>query len=97
MKKVIFTIIKIFILIVIVAWMGLFVTDYFRAQNGEKPLVCLNERTVVSDGTKVEAGATYYSCTSFGYKYYTYTKSGESKTGFGPAFIKNDAEKELGI
>ena len=97
MKKVIFTIIKIFILIVIVAWMCLFVTDYFRAQNGEKPLVCLNERTVVSDGTKVEAGATYYSCTSFGYKYYTYTKSGESKTGFGPAFIKNDAEKELGI
>lgn len=97
MKKVIFTIIKIVILIVIVAWMGLFVTDYFRAQNGEKPLVCLNERTVVSDGTKVEAGATYYSCTSFGYKYYTYTKSGESKTGFGPAFIKNDAEKELGI
>ena len=75
----------------------MFVTDYFRAQNGEKPLVCLNEQTVVSDGTKVEAGATYYSCTSFGYKYYTYTKSGESKTGFGPSFIKNEAEKELGI
>lgn len=97
MKKIIGTIIKVLVLLIIVVWMVMFVTDYFRAQNGEKPLVCLNEQTVVSDGTKVEAGATYYSCTSFGYKYYTYTKSGESKTGFGPAFIKNEAEKELGI
>ena len=97
MKKIIGTIIKVLILLIVVVWMVMFVTDYFRAQNGEKPLVCLSEQTVVSDGTKVEAGATYYSCTSFGYKYYTYTKSGESKTGFGPSFIKNEAEKELGI
>lgn len=97
MKKVIFTVIKLIVLIVVVAWVGLFVYDYFQAQNGQKPLICLSEQNVVSDGTKVEAGATYYSCTSFGYKYYTYEKSGESKTGFGPAFIKNDAEKELGI
>ena len=97
MKKMIFTVVKVIIIIAIVAWMGLFITDYFRAQNGEKPLFCLNEKTVVSDGSKVEAGATCYICTSLGYKYYTYSKSGEAKTGFGPAFIKNDAEKELGL
>lgn len=97
MKKIVGTIIKVLVLLIVLVWMAIFVTDYFRAQNGEKPLVCLSEQTVVSDGTKVEAGATYYSCTSFGYKYYTYTTSGESKTGFGPAFIKNEAEKELGI
>ena len=34
MKKIIGTIIKVLVLLIIVVWMVMFVTDYFRAQNG---------------------------------------------------------------
>ncbi len=92
MKETIITIIKICIIILIVAWMVLFVYDYFRATNNTKPVVCLSETTITLDSGK------YYKCTSFGYKYYEYTANdGNSSFGFGAAFIKNDLEKDLGV
>lgn len=92
MKKILLTIIKILVIVLLITWMILFLVDYFRAKDGTKPLVCLNESTV-----EVDEG-TYYSCTSFGYKYFEYRlNAGGSKIGFGPSFIKNETEKELGL
>ena len=88
--KIIFNIIKIIIIIIVVAWIGLFITDYLRAQKSEKPLFCLNEQNAEING------GTYYSCTSFGYKFYKYENpDAESKIGFGPAFVENEYEKEM--
>lgn len=92
LKKTIIFILKIVIIVVIVAWIALFVFDYFRATNGTKPTICLKEETI-----EVENG-TYYRCTSFGYKYYEYVDIDQNTSyGFGAAFIKNDLEKELGV
>ncbi len=88
MKSKIVTILKIIFLIVLILWMIMFVTDYFRARDGQKPNICLNETT------KTNAKGTYYSCVSFGYKYYEYKEvTGQTTYGFGAAFIKNDIEK----
>lgn len=92
LKKTIIFILKIVIIVVIVAWIALFVFDYFRATNGTKPTICLKEETI-----EVENG-TYYRCTSFGYKYYEYVDNDQNTSyGFGAAFIQNDLEKELGV
>lgn len=88
--KIILMLIKFLISIAIIAWVGLFIVDYFRAQNSEKPLFCINEQNAEING------GSYYSCTSLGYKYYKYDNPNtESKEGFGPAFIENEYEKEL--
>ncbi len=92
MKKKIFFILKILVIVIVVAWMGLFVTDYFRAKNGGKPMVCFNE---VNKNTE---NGTFYRCISLGYKYYEYVDNvkGQATYGFGAVFIKSDIEKEIG-
>ena len=88
MKSKIITILKVLVLVVIIAWMVLFVVDYFRARGGEKPLVCLSE------STKTNSKGTYYQCISFGYKYFEYdANDGNPGFGFGAAFIKNEIER----
>ena len=88
MKSKIITILKVLVLVVIIAWMVLFVVDYFRARGGEKPLVCLSE------STKTNSKGTYYQCVSLGYKYFEYDGSDRLPGyGFGAAFIKNEIER----
>ena len=91
MKNLIVNIIKILLILIIVCWIVLFISDYFRAKDGVKPFVCLNE-TIVNKDT-----GDYYRCDSFGYKYFEYfDKTTNQKTyGFGASFIKNDIEKEI--
>ncbi len=86
-KSTIRTIIKIIILVVIIAWIGLFFIDYFRARNKQTPLICLKEET------KEYEDGTVYSCTSLGYKMYVYNrKSISASMEFGPLFIKERTE-----
>lgn len=88
MKSKIIAILKILVIIVVILWMGVFVTDYFRAQKGEKPFMCLKE------STKENAKGSYYECVSLGYKFFEYKEvSGQITYGFGAAFLENDIEK----
>ncbi len=88
MKSKIITVLKVLVLVVIIAWMVLFVVDYFRARGGNKPLVCLSETT------KTNSKGTYYQCVSFGYKYFEYDGTAATPGyGFGAAFIKTEIEK----
>ena len=62
MKINVINILKIAIIVLVVLWIGLLTFDYFKAQNNQKPLICLSEKNLeLSDGT-------YYACNSFGYK-----------------------------
>ena len=64
MKKSIINILKIILIVLVALWLGVFTFDYFRAQNNQKPLVCLSEQTInLSEGD-------YYVCKGLGYKYY---------------------------
>jgi len=88
MKKIVINILKIAFLVVLISWMILFVTDYFKARKTTKPLICLNEFR------KSNENGEYYRCTSFGYKYFEIkTDDGKTTYGFGAAFSKSDAEK----
>jgi len=88
MKKNLLMIIKVVFLVLLVSWMIIFVTDYFRASDGKKPLVCFSEET------KTNSNGEYYRCISFGYKYFEYKENtGKVTYGFGAAFLKNDIEK----
>jgi len=89
MKKKIVTCLKIVFIILIIAWMILFVKDYFQARNGIKPTICLSEKTITKDNN------TYYRCVSLGYKYYEYKESSQTTYGFGAAFLKNEIEKKI--
>lgn len=91
MKRTVWTIIKIAIIVLIALWMIFFVVDYFRARGGKKPLICLKEERIPTNND-----TTYYRCTSFGYKYYEYTEKDKTTYGFGAFFLKDDIEKEIG-
>ena len=90
MKKV-WTIIKLIVVFLIALWILFFVIDFFRAKNGEKPMICLKEENIPTDNN-----TTYYRCTSFGYKYYEYSEEGKTTYGFGAFFLKDDIKKEQG-
>ena len=76
-------IIKAIVLLLIIAWIGLFFVDYFRAREEKSPMICLTEETKNYDD------GTVYSCTSLGYKMYKYNRSSiPTSVEFGPFFLK---------
>ena len=44
MKKVLITILKVVVLLLILLWIIMVFMDYFRVKNGDKPLYCLSEQ-----------------------------------------------------
>lgn len=44
MKINVINILKIAIIVLVVLWIGLLTFDYFKAQNNQKPLICLSEK-----------------------------------------------------
>ncbi len=92
MIKIIKKIVGALVTIVLVAWLVMFVMDFFSAKEGKRPMFCLDEVTVNYDG------GVYNKCISFGYQYYEYvanSSEGESGYGFGPSFIKPDIERKI--
>lgn len=88
--KAIQAILKTVVIILVVLWMGLFIYDYFNAKNAVKPIICLSEKNIQKDD------ATYYTCTSFGYKYSEYTDSNKKVFGINAFFLTSQADKEIG-
>lgn len=82
MKKVILTVLKVIILVVLFAWIVIVFTDYFRVRNGNNPIFCLSEETKeYSDGSN-------YICNGLGYKMIKYERTCLTATEFGPFIIK---------
>ena len=46
MKINVINILKIAIIVLVVLWIGLLTFDYFKAQNNQKPLICLSEKNI---------------------------------------------------
>jgi len=90
-EKIIFGL-KIVVILLVVCWMVLFVTDYFRVKGGSKPFICFSETN------KKTINGTFYRCNSLGYKYYEYKDEvkGQTTYGFSAIFVKSDVEKEVG-
>ena len=82
MKKTIFLILKITILVILFAWIIIVFTDYFRVRQGNNPMFCLSEET-----KQYEDGSNYI-CTGLGYKMIKYNRTCLSATEFGPFIIK---------
>ena len=81
MKETLRTIFKIVLLVLVIVWVGLVVTDYLNTLH-DKPLkFCIKEST-----KKYPDGKTY-ECVGLGYKMYKYERKSISATEFGPIFI----------
>ena len=82
MKKVLITILKVVVLILILLWIIMVFVDYFRVKNGDKPLYCLSEQV------KEYTDGSNKICNGFGYKTITYDRECLKATEFGPFFIQ---------
>lgn len=82
MKKVIITILKVLILLILFLWIVLVFVDYFRVRNNNNPLFCLSEET------KTYEDGSNYICNGLGYKMIRYNRTCLSATEFGPFIIK---------
>lgn len=70
------------ITIVLIAWVGLFAYDYYRASKNETPTIVLKEEEhQYSDGVVKEY-------TSLGYKYITYNRKSKMGYEFGGFWLK---------
>lgn len=89
MKDKIWFVVKILILVLIVAWIGILVMDYFNAKNNNDMKFCLSESVYVysetgeketRDGKDFKEsdyeGLSYtYECKGLGYKVYRYNRT----------------------
>lgn len=85
MKRVISTVIKVLVLIILFVWIIIVFTDYFRVRNGNNPMFCISEETKqYNDGSN-------YICHGLGYKMIRYNRACLTATEFGPFIIKERA------
>lgn len=82
MKKIINNIFRILLIILIVAWIGIIVVDYFKVKDGKEPKFCMSE------STKTYSDGTVYRCIGLGYKVFRYDRESISAIEFGPIFIQ---------
>ena len=78
-------IISVIIVVLIVLWAGLFVSEYLAVSKHKDPRFCLSHKTVEYENNKKTE-----SCTGLGYKYYKYYENDQLKEiDFGPFFKKD--------
>ena len=82
MKKTLGILFKIFLLAVVVIWVGLIVVEYVRYQKNEPMLIVLKEKTLSYDDGHV------YVYWGLGYKSITYERTSLYGKEFGHIFIK---------
>lgn len=82
MKKVLVNILKMLIILLVIAWIGILFFDYFNTHQGKEPRFCIKEETKVYDD------GTVYICTGLGYKLFKYDRKSISAFEFGPFFLQ---------
>lgn len=78
MKK----IIDVLFWIIIIAWVGVCVTDYYNVQNKKDPMFCIKQ------GAKTYSDGTVKWCTGAGYKIYNYDRANFKAYEYGPFWIE---------
>jgi len=81
MKKTLGILLKSFLIMLVVAWIGLILVEYFRYQDNEPMLVVLKEETLSYDDGHV------YVYWGLGYKAITYERTSLYGKEFGHIFI----------
>ena len=82
MKKTLWFIFKALLITIVVAWIGLILTEYFRYQDNEPMLVVLKEETLAYEDGHV------YVYWGLGYKSITYERTSIYGKEFGHIFTK---------
>ena len=73
---------NIVITLVVIAWAGILLYDYFQVSNEKEPKFCLEENIIeYDDGITKE-------CKGIGYKIYKYERESFNGLDFGPFWIK---------
>ena len=86
MDRTIGKIIKILLVVLLIGWVSLVLTDYIRNSNGKDPIFCLKRTTKKYSDGKV------YICTGLGYKSIRYDRKSIDAIEFGPFFINERTE-----
>lgn len=73
----------IFLWVVLFAWMGICIFDFYNVSNNKQAMFCLKTETVNYDDGSVT------SCLGAGYKAYYYNRSSYTGKQFGPFWIKD--------
>jgi hypothetical protein len=79
---------NLFVWIVIFAWVGACLVDYFNVSNKEKPVFCINKKTIKYKDGNVE------ECTGLGYKVFIYNRDSFIGYEFGPFWLEDRSAKE---
>jgi len=69
--------------IVLFAWMGVCLVDFFNVKAERKPVFCLKKETTTYSDGKV------YTCTGLGYKIFNYRRTSFSGDEYGPFWSKD--------
>lgn len=78
-KKSLFSrIMNIVLWIILFAWMGICLVDFFNTKAGKSPVFCLKKETTTYNDGKV------YTCTGLGYKIFNYRRTSFSGDEYGP-------------
>lgn len=64
--------------VILFAWMAICLVDYFKVQNDNDPIFCLNKKTTQYEDGEVK------SCLGLGYKVYRYKRECYDAIQFGP-------------
>ena len=76
-------IINIVLWIVLFAWMGVCLVDFFNTKAGRSPVFCLKKETTNYSDGKVN------TCTGLGYKIFNYRRTSFSGDEYGPFWSKD--------
>lgn len=87
-KSIIIKILDIVLWVILIGWMAIVFTDYFKVTNEKDPIFCLKEETIQYEDGTVE------SCTGLGYKVYEYKRDSFNAIEFGPFWAKDRSDKE---
>lgn len=87
-KETVNKIINVILWIVLICWMLICLTDFFKTTNKKDPIFCIKKETVSYDDGEV------HSCLGLGYKIYNYQRSSFKAIEYGP-FWSKDRSNEI--
>ena len=81
-------VINAFLWVVLLAWIAICLTDFFRTHEEKEPMFCIKKETTKYPDGKVE------SCTGLGYKIYRYNRKSFNGIEYGPFWFKDRSSEE---
>lgn len=82
-RSVVGRIINIFVWIILIAWVGICLFDFYNTKTGKKPVFCLKKETTTYNDGYVN------TCTGLGYKIFNYRRTSFNGDEYGPFWSKD--------